>query len=116
MCSVTAGGGSCTLVPGQADATSLAADCCVDVTTNNALDAEDYCGAVPRGVCDLPALVEELEALMQEDLASFQSSQNYVQQHLLTRLDRPTFCSCERMVTLMKARTTGVNGMERTLG
>lgn len=104
MCTVLTGSGSCAYVPPRADAATLATQCCEDVTTDDALDVQDYCGAVPRGVCDLPKLVEQLESLMTEDLASFQSSQNYVQQYLLTRLDRPTFCSCNRMVTLMKAK------------
>jgi hypothetical protein len=77
----------------------LGATCCVPVTTDNPLDPLDYCGAEPRGDCDLPQLVDDLEGLMQEESGNVAAG-NF----LLTRLDRGTYCSCQRLFNLVADR------------
>ena len=76
----------------------LAADCCVALTLDNPLDAADYCGGTPRGVCDLPLLASALEGLMVEETSTT------VESFLLTRLDRGAFCSCYRLFMQLKQR------------
>lgn len=76
----------------------LAADCCITLTHDNPLDAADYCGGTPRGICDVPLLTSALEGLMVEETSTA------VESFLLTRLDRRMFCSCYRLFVQMKQR------------
>ena len=73
--------------------------CCVPrPAADDPLDADSWCAAVPRGSCDVEALVGELRTLMTED------NNEAPTKFLLERLDRTTFCRCRSMTKLMGRR------------
>lgn len=84
----------------QYDRVQLSVDCCVPLTTDDPLVPEDYCGATPRGVCDLPELAAALEGLMQGEI----HSSTPVEGFMLTRLERGLFCSCYRLYQQLSDR------------